>query len=264
MRAVIGACVVAGCAFKAGAPYGGAASTADAPQALGDAAPDGPGWPSSLFASSGATLYAIDVDGMRYTAIGSVHDMAGTLYTVNALAYSEGQLYGITATGDTLITIDRATALVTASVALSETHMYWGMTAAPPGDVSSAAVLFAATNDTSNNMFMVALDGTMTQLGSFGNDHAIAGDLAWVHGHGLYATVTGAPCNSQCLALVDTTTGAATMLDMNEPGDMWGLSGYRDQLWVLHGSGEIDTADPRTGQLTLAFMAGTTNWFDGD
>lgn len=218
-----------------------------------------------MYGTSVATLFTIDVDGSTFSMVGTIHSSTQQSIAVDAFGYAGGMLYAIPTTHDQLLTIDPGTATVTATVALSASHTYWALTGAPAGDAGPNAVLFAASNDTSNNVFTVGLDGTVTKLGTLGNNHAIAGDLAWVHGAGLFASITGAPCSSQCLAKVDPTTGAITQLvNMQEPNDMWGLSGFRDQLWVLEGSGQISTANPSNGTLTPAFNAGSIDWYEGD
>ena len=269
MRAVVFAVIGAGCGFQHGAAVTGGGS-ADAPAqgdgpAIGDAMADAAPARAHMFANSGSSLFSINTDGQAVTPVGTIHSTGQASISIDALAYSDGVLYGIPFGGDQLLAIDTTTATVTSSTPLNVTHAYWAMTAAPAGDAGPNAVLFAASNDTTNNIFTIALDGTVTKLGSLGGNHAIAGDLAWVHGAGLFASIVGTPCNMQCLAKLDPTTGAITqILNMQEPNDLWGLSGFRDQLWVLEGTGEISTANTTNGSLTPVFNAGSINWYDGD
>jgi hypothetical protein len=207
-----------------------------------------------LYASSDMHLYAVDVDLHRATLIGTI-TAGSTAVSMNALAFLGNSVIGIPTTGDALVQIDPATAQVTQSVPLSVTHTYWGLTV-------GNGTIYAATNATTSNFYRIALDGTVTMIGTFGNSMSVAGDLAWVN-NTMYVTLEGGNCSSQCLATVDLATGHATLITTAVGGDLWALSGYRGKLWALRGSGEIDRVDPTTGALTMVFTDASINWWEG-
>jgi hypothetical protein len=236
----------------------------DAPAGI-DAKPgvDAPPAPRVLYASSDQSLYALDIDAHTTTLIGTMTDTGGGLISIDGLAWLDGMLIGIPSTGDALVTIDPATAQITKRVALSTQRTYYGLSVVPAGEIHDAAAIFAATSDTSSNLYQIDPNGAVRLVGSLGNSQRIAGDLAWIHGHGLYATLEGGSCNPQCIATVDTSTGVATPIRTDAPGDLWGLSGYRGELWTLEGDGTVSTVDLASGALTPAFNGNSVEWWEG-
>ena len=220
----------------------------DAP-VTSDAPPDTVVVARPLYASSDNMLYRVDIDGHTAVQIGNMGQ------SMDALAFANGMVIGIPSTFDSLMTIDPATAQVVSSVTLSSTHTYWGLTVA-------GTVIYAATDDSSNNLYTISPTGTVTLVGTFGDSMTVAGDLAWV-GNKLYVSLENGSCDPQCIATVNPATGVATPIRTDAPGDMWGLSGYRGQLWALRGSGEIDSVDTTTGALTKSFIASSIDWWEG-
>ena len=205
--------------------------------------------PRTLYANSDQMLYRVDVDAKTATLVGPIGQ------SINGLAELDGVLLGIPASGTSLVTIDPATAQVTHAVDLSSTGTYYALA------VGAGTIYAASPNSTGNNVYTVGTDGTVTPIGSFGGGRQVAGDLAWHDGE-LYVTLEGPGCNSQCIARVNLSTGAATPFITNAPNDCWALSGYRGKLWVLRGSGDVMLVDTVGNTLMQQFNASSINWWE--
>lgn len=263
------------CGFSAhAAPDGSQSDPHDAPGdvALGsdaavtiDAAPPEP----FMLACSPGTLYKVDVDMQTATEIGPIVSGA-TPVSLYALAGDSTGLYGIPSALNVILSIDPTTGSVTRSHALAPKRDYYGLTYAPPGEVQPQGVWFAASDGAGEpdggaaHLYTVdPAAGTTTIVGPFGGDLTIAGDLAWVHGKGLYGTFYGPMCMSAtCVASIDPATGAATVLTTTGPPNALSLSGFRGQLWGLDTGGGVWLIDTTTGNSTLQFTT-SIQWADG-
>lgn len=220
-----------------------------------------------ILACSSGTLYKIDVDQQTTTVLGPIK-AGGTSFSMDAIAGNSNVLYGIPTSVDKLIQIDPASGVVTLSRTLAPSHNYYGLAYAPAGEVAAEGVWFAGTDgggETAGLAQLYTIDpasGTATAVGPFGGGLEVAGDLAWVHGHGLYGTFYGPTCmQTTCIASVNTTTGTATVLSSSGPINALSLSGFRGQLWALQNNGAVWSVDATTGNATLAFTTGIA-WAD--
>jgi hypothetical protein len=255
----------AGCSFQLHAIGADAEVThdgpGDAPKTI-DAAIDAPPPAPYMLACSSSTLYQLDVDAGSATARGPIKS-GGTTYSMDSLAGDPTVLYGIPTSVDSILSIDPSTGAVTHIRALSPQLSYYGFTYVPAGDLGSSAHWLAGTGETSGGS-LYSIDpaaGTATSIGSFGNGLYVAGDIAWVHGHGLYATMYGPSCSPTCIASIDPSTGAATVLSTSGPNNGLSMSGFRGQLWVLDNAGNVWTVDTTNGNATLAFSTSIV-WAD--
>jgi len=187
-------------------------------------------------------LHAVDPATMATQLIGTV-DGAPSL---DGISFGvDGNLVAITGDDD-LLRIDPTDASVLSSVNMAENHEYWGLTVVPAGELGPSAKILAATNDTAS-LYEVNTDGSLTLIGPFGNSLSVAGDIAWVPGVGLFASVDGNNCSGTCIASVSATTGAATMLAMTGPGDMWALAAFNGELWAVGGSSDAYRVNQTSG-----------------
>lgn len=209
-----------------------------------------PPMPLPLFAASDQMLYAIDVDLLTTAAIGPIA-MGAEQFDVDGLALHGANLIGLSPGGAELITIDPSSAVVTSRVTLLPAGPYGGLTVAPAGELGNEAVVFAGRNA---QLFKInTATGATTLVGSWGGGMAFFSDLAWVKGVGLFATLQGVSCFGVCFAKINPATGAATTFRTNLSPNLFGLSGYREQLWALDGAGPVLTVNQSTGVLTLSF-----------
>jgi hypothetical protein len=219
-----------------------------------------------MLACSSGTLYQVDVDQGVATSIGAIKTGNST-FSMDAIAGSSTSLYGIPTSGDKLLQIDATSGAVIVSRVLAPAYNYFGFTYAPPGELGSAGVWFAGTDGTGDagglaSLYTIdAATGTATLVGPFGSGLTVAGDIAWVHGHGLYGSFYGPGCNSTCIESINPTTGTATPLTMAAPTNLLSLSGFRGALWALENNGAVWSVDLMTGNVTLAFTTSVT-WAD--
>lgn len=224
-----------------------------------------------MLACSPDTLYKVDVDTQIAIPIGPISN-GSTPLSILALAGTATVLYAIPSSLNVLLSVDPATGTVTQSRTLSPKRNYYGFTYVPAGELGlgKPAVWFAGTDGTgepnSDAAHLWTIDvtaGTATIGGAFGGDLTIAGDLAWVQGKGLYGTFYGPGCMSAtCVASIDPTSGAATILTMTGPPNALALSGFRGQLWALDTAGGVWLIDTTTGNSTLQFTT-SVQWADG-
>src|SRR5882672_457770 len=98
-------------------------------------------------------------------------------------------------------------------------------------------------------------------IGAFGQNMAIAGDIVWLPGHGLYGSMMNGPCSPGCIATIDPSTGHATVLTTSAPYDLYALTAFGGTLHALAGSGNVYAIDPITGATTLQFnLLGIDFW----
>src|SRR4051812_10457346 len=175
------------------------------PDASIDAAPDAGDAPVNLplFAASNQMLYKLDVDAQTSTLIGPIEPSGGSPVGLDGLALSGHTLLGISDGGGQLMTIDKDSAIVTSSVPLTPAGQWGGLTVIPAGEMGAAPILLAGEP---NNAALYRVDpttGAVTAIGSFGGAYKFFSDLAWVHGVGLFATLTGGNCMDVCFAKID-------------------------------------------------------------
>lgn len=256
MRCVALILVVGGCGFSisAGSPSGGD----DAPEVdagvgapPADAAPDVPPPPLPLYAASNQMLHQIDVDAKVATLVGPIAEAGGTAIDVDGLALHGATLIGLTPGGGELITIDPATATVTQRRTVTPAGPVGGLTVAPAGSVETGPVVFAGGDYALRRIDPAT--GVVTTVGSWGQNMRFFSDLAWVSGQGLYATLQGGPCATICFARVDPATGTATVFRSDLVSNLYGLSGYRGQLWAFHFSGPVLSVRMTDGLMSLLF-----------
>lgn len=254
--------VVAGCGFSVapgeggGAGAGPDAATELPPGPPNPDAPIAPPPPLPLFAASNQMLYELDVDLETTSLIGPIAEPGGPPFDVDGLALHGTRLIGLSAGGGELIAIDPATAQVTSRITLTPAAAYGGLTVVPAGALETGAVVFAGSGDDGKLHRIDPVTGAVTMVGSFGGGLRFFTDLAWIDGAGLYATLQLGVCADVCLAAIDSTTGAASVFRSNLTGvgaNLFGLSGYRAQLWALNNAGPVLTVDRTTGVLALAF-----------
>jgi hypothetical protein len=207
-------------------------------------------------------LWRIDPVAMETVRIGAIYDLDGTttLY-MHALAVDvDGTLVGITASPRLLVRIDPATARVTTSATVTVEHAYWGATVAPAGTFAPQATLLVAAND-DGKLYQVASDGVLTEIGNFGGDLRVAGDIAFLPGDGLFATVYAAACSGTCVARV-ASSGQASLLATTGPGDLWGLSAFDGVLYAFGGNSDVYIVNRTTGELVPTFSTSVPGMSD--
>ncbi len=204
-----------------------------------------------LFAASHQMLYQVDVDTKTATPVGTIKPSGGVPVDVDGLALYGANLLGISDGGGSLITIDVDDAAITNALPLTPTGTWGGLTVIPAGDLEAQPVVLAGTPADGKLYRIDPATGTVTMVGPFTGGYRFFTDLAWVHGAGLYATLTGGDCIDVCFAKIDPETGAATAFRKNLGMNIFGMSGYRDRLWAFNSAGPVLSVDRTTGTMAI-------------
>jgi len=206
-------------------------------------------------------LYAVNVMNPETMTIGTIESSPGVGYTIDALGFSgDGMLVAITE-NDSLLRVDPKDASVKSKVTIAASHNYIGMTVAPAGALGTDEVILAASDD-DGHLWEIRTDGSVRDIGSFGNGLVVAGDIAWLPGVGLFATVKYGSCSGACPATLSTTNGDATLLATSGPSDLWALAAFEGQLWAVGGSAQAYTVDSTTGNTGGQFSTGISGVSD--
>ncbi len=248
--------VATGCGFELapGAPGGADPVTGPDAAIAADASPDATVAPLPLFAASNQMLHELDIDAKTTRLVGPIAQNAGPPIDVDGLALHGTMLIGLTPGGSELITIDPGTANVTERRTLIGATSLGGLTVAPAGEIQSESIVFAGTTD--KLVRINTTTGAVSTVGMFGQGMQFFSDLAWVKGVGLFATLHLGPCATVCVARINPSTGAATVVRSNLTGigaNLFGLSGYRDRLWAFNSAGPVLAVNQTTGLMTLEF-----------
>ena len=204
-----------------------------------------------LYAASGQNLYQIDVDAKTSMLVGPIKPLGSAAVNVDGLALYGQTLLGISDGGGSLITIDPVTATITNAIPLTPAGTWGGLTVIPAGDLEATPVVLAGTQTDGKLYRIDPTTGAVTMVGAFTGGYKFFTDLAWVHGAGLYATLTNGDCASVCFAKIDPSTGAATAFRTNLGTNLYGMSGYRDRLWAFNNAGPVLSVDQTTGLMAI-------------
>jgi hypothetical protein len=231
------------------------AAISDAPPVL----PDAPDIARPLYALSGASLYQIDMLAMTSTLVAPITSGGVDVDDLVGLGFDGTSLIGLDSGAANLLVIDPVTATVTAQKALDTPGVVAGLTVIPAHEIGNAAPIYLAASP--DSLYAITpVSGAVTLIGSFADGSAFNTDLAWVHGHGLYATMRmpGPQPNSSAVDLVRIDPATAATLAVVHAGynNINGLSGYRGKLWGVSQGGVVYAIDPGTGALTGKLFGG--------
>ncbi|MEM8679344.1 MAG: WD40 repeat domain-containing protein [Planctomycetota bacterium] len=169
------------------------------------------------------------------------------------LAYApNGDLFGVssTADGNALYRIDPSTASATLIGALGLNNEYGNSL-----DFDASGTLFMATTQTSGNLYTVdTITGETTLVGATGASSS--GDLAFSPDGTLYMSVNTPDSNADELAILDATTGDATMLGSIGFSEVFGMDFVSGTLTGLTRNGELISIDTASG---LGALVANTN-----
>jgi hypothetical protein len=181
-----------------------------------------------------ARLYSADVDAAGRTYLG---DMGG--FSPTDIAYDGTNLYAITF--DYLYLVDPSDA----SATFVASHGQTGMNSLAYN--YDDGLLYGSSYN--GEFGSLSTDGTYTQIGFFGTGITSSGDLAFAQDGTLYATVNYTS-GVDHLAIINPTTGAATIIGSIGRDNVYGLFFENGQLYGLTEAGVLLSINPSTGSGT--------------
>jgi hypothetical protein len=196
---------------------------------------------TSMFVHTSDTLYIVDDANFALIEVGAfdsdnnMMDMAVT---------PDGELYTISF--NAVYRIDQDTASASHVVDVPTGNV--GMTFLPDGTLLAA--------DNAGGVRVIdPVSGAITEVGSFGNGYALAGDLVAVANGTMYGIADEGPAGtedtSNVLLQVDTSTGAATAIGPIGYAGVFGVAVANDHVYAFTRDGEIVEIDPDSGAGTL-------------
>ncbi|HEY3447491.1 MAG TPA: MopE-related protein [Myxococcales bacterium] len=194
----------------------------------------------TIWAHSSSTLFQVDPATFATTAVGNfgIEDMTDLAVT------PDGILYGVSFTA--LYRVDKATGKASYIAPLTGTANN-GLTFLPDGTLLASDSAGTVKRINPSN-------GTVTDIGSFGNGLSSSGDLVAVQGvmYGISSTSAGGSdaTGDNVLLRVDTATGAATPVGPIGFGNVWGLAYVSGRVVAFTSGGQIIEVDPQSGKGT--------------
>lgn len=196
---------------------------------------------TSMYVHTADTLYLVDDANFDLIEIGafeadsSMMDMAVT---------PSGEIYTISYSA--VYRIDQQTGNASHVVDVASGNV--GMTFLPDG------TLLAADN-AGDVRIIDPVSGDISEIGSFGNGYALAGDLVAVANGTMYGIADEGPdgteATSNVLLTVDTSNGQATAIGPIGYAGVFGVAVANDQVYAFTRNGEIVEIDPVSGVGTL-------------
>jgi hypothetical protein len=202
---------------------------------------------AALYAHSASTLYRIAADGSA-TKIADFGGACDGIIVADVAIDHTGMMMAVddNDTSSALYRVDPATAVCTAPIGTLGRFCN-GLTFAPA--LSGGDELLLASCDQALYRVNVAT-GATTAIGPFGGGWSASGDLAWLPGSGVYATLADPFGGNDRLGKIDVATGVATRanVDLGRQG-LWGL-GFTGTKLVAFGGDIALAVEPTTGVAT--------------
>jgi hypothetical protein len=133
----------------------------------------------------------------------------------------------------------------------------------------------AAAPDGPERLVGTTLDGTVWAIdpatgatslaGSYGGGWTSSGDIVYVEGFGIVATVKAGASGVDFLAAIDPSSFMATPIGMAAGGtgfnDIWGLGFWKGKVFGFSGAGQVLLIDPATGAASLLATGQSVTWW---
>ena len=230
-------------------PAGNATETVlqdDSDTAGADAGSEPPVDDTLVYAHSGSDLFQVDPRTLVLSRLGNLtmRDPDGQLQYLNTVTDiavdRNGRIVGVTF--DSLLEIDPETAECTFIAPL-------------PADLAFNGLSFLHLAEGTETLVATTLAGVIYRvdkatgsvdvLGELGGGMQSSGDIVSVAGYGTLITIRGEDTDQ--LARVDPTTGAATPIGPIGATHVWGLGFWQDRVFGFTDRGEFLLIDPTTG-----------------
>jgi hypothetical protein len=110
---------------------------------------------------------------------------------------------------------------------------------------------------------MVQIDtvtGTPTPIGDYGSDWQSSGDLVYVEGAGIFATVWNESDVNDALVSIDLKTGMASLIGFTTTTGIWGLGFWGGDVYGFRSNGDFFLIDPATAETTFVSTESPLIW----
>ncbi len=195
-------------------------------------------------------LFSLDPDTLALNEIGN---MGVTL--IDIAVNKEGEIFG--ASNNKIFRVDKNTAALTE---LSDVGLALnGLTFVPDPQNSEAEILVGAGGGNGEIWQINTTDGSSTIVGDYGGNYTSSGDLFFVDGIGILATLNGT--GGDILAQINPTTYAATEIGNTGVPGIYGLAFWGDTVYGFSSGSGILSIDPDTAAATPISTAGNQIWY---
>jgi hypothetical protein len=236
-----------------GGPITPAADASPGPASDAGGAPTEP----TLYAHTDDRLYEIDLVDLTATLVGPFAFPAAETRQMTDVAIDQsGTLVGVSF--DRVYTVGATTGNCLFLVTLDD--YFNGLAFVPVGVMDVAKeILVGATNDG----YLHTIDpasGVTLLVGEYGDGIESSGDLVYVPGRGLLATVIVDGSATDYLARINPATGRATVIGNTGFVDLWGLAYRSGFIYGFNPDGNLVKIDPATGAGSL-FATASLEWY---
>lgn len=216
-------------------------------------APVQPVGDDSVWAHTNGRLYRVDPITLGVTDVGAIKFPMPPNQLTDLAVDRSGGMVGISTRE--LYRIDKTTARATKIADLADP--YNGLSYASDGN--GGETLLAGTQD--GNLFRLdPTSGAVTLVGSLGDGLTMSGDLVFIYGVGVLATVTKPGWTTDRLASIDAITGRATVIGDTGYDNVYGIGYWGGRVFGFTESGAFIIIDVATGAASPAHITQFAWW----
>jgi hypothetical protein len=216
-----------------------------------------------VYGHSSDRLYKIDPTSFAVTEVAAFGWPGGAIDTMTDIAVDRGGvMMGVSFTK--VYRVDPTTAACTFVGNLDRQFNGLSYVPAPSAAPDGAERLVGTTLDGT----VWAIDpatGATSLAGSYGGGWTSSGDIVYVEGFGIVATVKANASGADYLATIDPTTFAATPIGAATGGtgfsDIWGLGFWKGKVFGFSGASQMLLIDPTTGVASLLATGQNVTWW---
>ncbi len=206
---------------------------------------------TKIYAHSSSGLYTVDPNTLEVHFVGNFPERIADI----AISKND-EMFGLS--GKKIFSIDPLTAETVVVTDLSNSGFLNGMSFVPDPNNGDEEILVAVSG-TGIVYRINPQTGGHAVVGDYGSGIRSDGDIIYVEGVGIMATVTlTSQPTKTVLASIDPVTFRATIIGVTNHSVIWGLGFWADTLYGFDGSGNILGIDPETGRSWVIKSVDTT------
>jgi hypothetical protein len=216
----------------------------------------------AVYGHSSSTLYRVDPTTFAVTPVADFGWPAGEFDTMTDIAVDkDGVMMGVSFTK--VYRVDPTTAACTFVADLD--RQFNGLSYVPAPSLLDASERLVGTTLDGSVWAIDPTTGATSLAGSYGGVWTSSGDIVYVEGFGIVATVKASGVGTDYLATIDPTTFAATPIGEATGGtgfsDIWGLGFWEGKVFGFSGASQMLLIDPTSGVATLLATGQTVTWW---